>query len=73
MAARCEIEQEIFEREQVPRDRLLTLISSMPRTSPTFQSCLGLSRCELWQFTQPAAMMIGVINRTRRSKIEPVA
>ena len=69
-----EIEQQILEREDMrPAIGWLTLISSMPRTSPTFQSCLGLSTCELWQFTQPAAMMIGVISRTRRSKIEPEA
>src|SRR4051812_3923917 len=49
----------------------LMVNSSMPRTSPTFQSRFGLSGCVLWQFTHGAAMMIGVTSRTRRSKIEP--
>ena len=38
--------------------------SWMPRTSPTFQSCLGLSGLALWQVTQAWPMMIGVTSRT---------
>src|SRR3954465_921443 len=43
----------------------------MPRTSPTFQSRLGLSGCVLWQLTQTGPMLTGVAIRTCRSKIEP--
>ena len=31
------------------------MISSTPRTSPSFQSVLGLSGCSLWQLTQAGA------------------
>src|SRR5262249_29582165 len=40
----------------------LMMNSSMPRTSPTCQSRLGLSGCVLWQRTQAAAT---VENRAR--------
>src|SRR6516162_10142037 len=46
--------------------------SSMPRTSPTCQSRLGLSGCVLWQLTQAAPMMIGVAKRTRRAVLEGI-
>jgi len=42
-----------------------TLISWMPRTSPTFQSLLGLSGWVLWQATHVVPIMIGVMCRTR--------
>src|SRR5215813_10167119 len=48
------------------------LNSSMPRTSPTCQSRLGLSGWLLWQLTQAAPMMIGVAKRTRRTVLEGI-
>ncbi len=44
----------------------LMVISWMPRTSPTFQSRLGLSGCELWQLTQAWPMITGVISARGR-------
>ena len=44
--------------------------SWMPRTSPTFQSCFGLSGCELWQLTQACPMTTGAIRRTRSLKAD---
>src|SRR6266516_2296728 len=42
-----------------------TLICWMPRTSPTFQSLLGLSGWGLWRATHGVPIMIGVMCRTR--------
>ena len=47
------------------------VISCSPRTSPTFQSRLGLSGCELWQATHASPISTGVTMRIWRSKIEP--
>ena len=43
----------------------VTVTSWIPRTSPTFQSCLGLSGLVSWQLKQAELMMIGEISRTR--------
>ena len=44
----------------------------MPRTSPTFQSRLGLSGWVLWQPTQTSPISTGVAIRTWRSSSDPV-
>jgi hypothetical protein len=59
-----EIGQQIFEREQIGAIGWLIDTSWMPRTSPTFQSCFGLSGCTLWQLTQAGPITTGTISRT---------
>ena len=45
----------------------------MPRTSPTFQSRLGLSGWLLWQLTQAGPIVTGATSRTRSENSELAA